>query len=89
MITVHELQKILNRCDKSAVVIFQNENTGVPMPITWVETDNVVYNERDDVVLNIELTPELEVRGYHEDDMDDGTGIKCIVLWSDNVGYNG
>jgi hypothetical protein len=83
MITVHELIEILEDCDKSAAVIFQHEMAGVPLPITRVERENVAYNKRYDVVLNIELTPELAAQGYHNDEMDDGTGIKCIVLWSD------
>ena len=78
-----QLQKILDGCDKSAVVIFQNAYSNSAMPITVVEVDNVVYNESDDSALYAELTPELIERGYEDDEIDDGTGIKCIILWSD------
>lgn len=79
MITVKQLIELLQEQDENDVVVLSQDEEGNWFnPISSIS--EAVYSDNE--ISTRELTPELEEKGYCEDDLcHNEECVKCIVLW--------
>lgn len=82
---VKELIEQLKECDPDSIVIMSEDGEGNGFsPLSEIDdSSNYLADSTWSGEVGLrELTPDLEVRGYSEEDILDGE--KCVVLWPIN-----